>query len=86
MNNKFEDSYQLGLRMMNLEVESPQDALVRLGLVVLDKVIDQAGLIEVGLVVGLHEIAPAVAEDFRLDNHDTVNRRLCECEHVCSSF
>ena len=59
---------QLALGELLLIVQPPKHAPAGHGLVVLDEHHVQSGLMHVILIVGFHEIAPAVPEDGRLNN------------------
>ncbi len=72
--------YQLCLRKLLLEMQAPEYALAGLALVVLHELTGNAGLVEVGLVVRLHEVASLIAEYFRLDDEHAFYLSLGECE------
>ena len=74
------DPYQLGLLVDLLEVQAPQHTHLRPALVVLHELTRYAGLLEVGLVVGFHEVAALVPEDLRLDDEHPFYPCLVEYE------
>mgnify|MGYP004466861055 CR=1 FL=1 len=71
---------QLALGVLLLEVQAPEDTPGATALVVLDEGLIDARGGEVVQLVGLHEVAPVVTEDFRLNDDDTRNFRTVEGE------
>ena len=68
-----DDADELGLGVVDLEVEASQDPPHARGLVVLHEVDVDATRHEVGALVGLHEGAPLVAVRLGFDNNDPVD-------------
>ena len=77
---------KLCLRILFLEVQSPQDAFGAHALVVLDEHDVKAGFFHILLVVRLHEIAAAVAVNGRRDKTQALNSfkilLYCYLSHV----
>ena len=83
------DADQLALGVLLLEVQAPEDTPGAAALVVLDEGLVDARGGEVVQLVGLHEVAPVVTEDFRLNDDDTGNVCVLEREvahYSCASF
>ena len=83
------DADQLALGVVLLEVQAPEDAFGAAALVVLDERLVDARGGEVVHLVSLHEVAPVVTEDFRLDDDDPGNFRIVEgkvTHYSCASF
>ena len=80
---------QLALGLLLLEVQAPEDTPGAAALVVLDEGLVDARGGEIIQLVGLHEVAPVVAEDLRLNDDDSGNFRIVEGEithYSCASF
>ena len=71
---------EFALRVLLLEMQAAEHALLALGFVVLHEHHIQAGGIEFTLVVGFHEVAALVAKDRRLDDSHALDGRLDEIE------
>lgn len=74
------DAHELGLRVVDLEVEPAQDALGARGLVVLNEIDVDTARDKVGLLVGFHEVAAIVAVALHVHDDHAVDGRLGEDE------
>ena len=75
-----DDADEFSLRVLLLEVEAAEHALLALGFVILHEDHVEAGGVEFALVVGFHEVAALVAKDRRLNDGHALDGRLNEVE------
>ena len=73
-------AHELSLRILLLEVEAAEYALLALGFVVLHEDHIEAGSVKFALVVGFHKVAALVTKDRRLDNRYALDGRLDKVE------
>ncbi len=73
---------QFGLRMGPLIMEPPQRPLYGTGVVILDEVVRDAKLCELGLVVSFHEKTAQVAENIRAELPDSRERCVQSLQRV----
>ena len=79
-----DDPDQLALRILLLIMQAPEHAPAGHGLIVLNEDHIQACLMHVVQIVGLHEIAAAVSEYGRLDDHQALDLTACDFDFTHS--
>ena len=79
-NRAAHDAHELGLRMLNLEMEASQHTLGARRLVILDEIDVDAARHEVRLLVGFHEVAAVIPVALHVDDNHASDGRLSKSE------